>query len=163
MEPTRDPDDALVDLLDVLLEKGAVVEADVIITVADVPLVGLKLRAALAGMTTMTEYGIFEGWDVEKRRRRRDRSPRLGAPTEGRPESSDGPGVRPEGRERPVSDRPADGTPPARPETESPSSARPAADAPEDEEGEEDGQADPDGGDAPDESPDEEMSGPDHD
>lgn len=67
MQPTRD-DDAIVDLLDVILEKGAIVEADVIITVADIPLVGLKLRAALAGMTTMVEYGIFEDWDAAQRR-----------------------------------------------------------------------------------------------
>lgn len=67
MRPTRD-DDAIVDLLDVILEKGAIVEADVIITVADIPLVGLKLRAALAGMTTMVEYGVFEDWDAAQRR-----------------------------------------------------------------------------------------------
>ena len=67
MQPTKD-DDAIVDLLDVILERGAIVEADVIITVADIPLVGLKLRAALAGMTTMVEYGIFEDWDAAQRR-----------------------------------------------------------------------------------------------
>lgn len=70
MKPSRTDDDALVDLLDVLLRDGVVVEADVILTVADVPLVGVKLRAAIAGMTTMTEYGMFEEWD----RRRRSRS-----------------------------------------------------------------------------------------
>lgn len=67
MQPTRD-DDAIVDLLDVILEKGAIVEADVIITVADIPLIGLKLRAALAGLTTMVEYGMFEEWDAAQRR-----------------------------------------------------------------------------------------------
>ena len=63
MKPTNDPDDAVVDLLDVVMEEGVVVEADVLITVADVPLLGLKLRAALAGMTTMTEYGMLTGFD----------------------------------------------------------------------------------------------------
>ncbi|RRJ29547.1 gas vesicle protein GvpM [Halocatena pleomorpha] len=72
MRPTKRDDDAVVDLLDVILRDGAVLEADAIITVADIPLVGLKLRAALAGMTTMTEYGIFEGWDWQYRRRARD-------------------------------------------------------------------------------------------
>jgi hypothetical protein len=71
MKPTRDTNDAVVDLVDVILRDGAVVEADVIITVADIPLIGLKLRAALAGMTTMTEYGLFEEWDAVQRRRSR--------------------------------------------------------------------------------------------
>lgn len=69
MQPSRADDDVIVDLLDVILRDGAVIEADVIISVADVPLVGLKLRAALAGMTTMTEYGMFEEWDRRQRRR----------------------------------------------------------------------------------------------
>lgn len=59
MKPARDRD-AVVDLLDVALRDGVVVEADVVIGVADVPLVGISLRAAIAGMTTMTEYGVFE-------------------------------------------------------------------------------------------------------
>lgn len=69
MRPTKRDDDGVVDLLDVILRDGAVLEADAIITVADIPLVGLKLRAALAGMTTMTKYGIFEEWDWRYRRR----------------------------------------------------------------------------------------------
>lgn len=66
MKPDRE-NEALVDLLDVILEKGVVLQADVVITVADVPLVGVSLRAAVAGMTTMTEYGYFEEWDLENR------------------------------------------------------------------------------------------------
>jgi hypothetical protein len=62
MEPRRD-DDALVGLLDTLVERGVVVDADLVIAVGDVPLVGVRLRAALAGMSTMTEHGYFEGWD----------------------------------------------------------------------------------------------------
>lgn len=68
MEPKRADDDVIVDLLDVILRDGAVIEADAIISVADIPLIGLKLRAALAGMATMTEYGIFEEWDRQQRR-----------------------------------------------------------------------------------------------
>jgi hypothetical protein len=68
-KPSRDDEDAIVDLLDVIMRDGAIVEADVIITVADIPLVGLKLRAALAGMTTMIEHGMFEDWDAAHRRR----------------------------------------------------------------------------------------------
>ena len=68
MQPSRADEDVVVDLLDVILRDGAVVEADVVISIADIPLVGLKLRAAIAGMTTMTQYGMFEDWDREQRR-----------------------------------------------------------------------------------------------
>jgi hypothetical protein len=63
MKPSREREDALVDLVDVILEEGVVLQADVIVSVAEVPLLGVKLRAALAGMVTMTEYGLFEDWD----------------------------------------------------------------------------------------------------
>lgn len=69
MKPSRTDEDAVVDLLDVLLRDGVVVEADVIVSVADIPLVGVKLRAAVAGMTTMTEYGMFESFDRAHRAR----------------------------------------------------------------------------------------------
>lgn len=72
MKPTQ-PEDGIVDLVDVVLRDGAIIQADVIITVADVPLVGLKLRAALAGMDTMTDYGLFEAWDERQRDRHRER------------------------------------------------------------------------------------------
>ncbi|GAB3674112.1 gas vesicle protein GvpM [Halopiger thermotolerans] len=67
MRPRKD-DEALVDVLDVLLRDGAILRADVIVSVADIPLVGIKLTAAIAGMRTMQEYGLFEEWDLEHRR-----------------------------------------------------------------------------------------------
>ncbi|WP_423999123.1 gas vesicle protein GvpM [Haloarcula salina] len=66
MDPTREGD-AVVDLLDVLLRDGVIVQADVVVTVADVPLIGISLRAAIAGMTTMRDYGYFEDWDDDAR------------------------------------------------------------------------------------------------
>ena len=72
MKPSKPENGAVVDLVDAILRDGVVLQADVIISVADIPLVGLKLRAALAGMDTMTEYGIFEEWDATHRRRARD-------------------------------------------------------------------------------------------
>jgi hypothetical protein len=63
MEPTRDKHATLVDLLDRVLDKGLVINADIIITVADIPLLGVNLRAALAGMETMIKYGIMKDWD----------------------------------------------------------------------------------------------------
>jgi hypothetical protein len=62
MEPINDKH-AIVDLVDVLLKKGAVIKADLIITVADVPLVGLSLHAVIAGMTMMQEYGMLAKFD----------------------------------------------------------------------------------------------------
>ncbi|KUO39475.1 MAG: gas vesicle protein GvpM [Hadesarchaea archaeon DG-33-1] len=61
MRPTREC--GLVELLDKILDKGVVLNADVIISVAGVPLVGVSLRAALAGIETMLDYGIMEAWD----------------------------------------------------------------------------------------------------
>ncbi|MFD1562135.1 gas vesicle protein GvpM [Haloarchaeobius amylolyticus] len=66
MRPRKD-DDAFVDVLDVLLRDGAILRADVIVSVAEIPLVGIKLTAAIAGMETMTEYGLFEEWDTSRR------------------------------------------------------------------------------------------------
>ena len=78
MKPTKDEDHAIVDVLDVILREGAMIQADVLISVADIPLVGVNLRAAVAGMTTMREYGFFENWDVEKRRASEDRHAEFG-------------------------------------------------------------------------------------
>lgn len=69
MKPTREGSHALVDLVDVLLREGAVVDADVVVSVAGVPLVGISLRAAVAGMATMTEYGLLTEWDETHRAR----------------------------------------------------------------------------------------------
>jgi hypothetical protein len=65
MVPERDS--SLVEILDRLLNKGAVLNADLIITVAGIPLIGLNLRAALASMETMLEYGVMEDWDRNSR------------------------------------------------------------------------------------------------
>jgi hypothetical protein len=69
MNPTRDRPHAIVDLLDILLRDGAVLDADVVIAVDGVPLVGIRLQAAVAGMATMTEYGMLVEWDRDHRRR----------------------------------------------------------------------------------------------
>jgi hypothetical protein len=67
MEPTRNAHATLVDLLDRVLDKGLVIHADLIISVAGVPLIGVNLRAALAGMETMLEYGVMKEWDERTR------------------------------------------------------------------------------------------------
>lgn len=61
-------DGALVDLLDRVLDKGVALDADLIISVSGIPLVGLNLRAAVAGMETMLRYGLMREEDREIRR-----------------------------------------------------------------------------------------------
>ncbi|MFQ6029960.1 MAG: gas vesicle protein, partial [Dehalococcoidia bacterium] len=79
MEPTRDGRYTLVDLLDRVLTKGIVIRADLVISVAGIPLIGVNLNAAIAGMETMLKYGIMQPWDEqirswerEDRKRRQD-------------------------------------------------------------------------------------------
>lgn len=67
MEPTRNTHATLVDLLDRILDKGLVINADIIISVAGIPLIGVNLRAALAGMETMLKYGVMQAWDEKSR------------------------------------------------------------------------------------------------
>jgi hypothetical protein len=67
MQPTRDTPATLVDLLDRVLEKGLVLNADLIINVAGIPLIGVNLRAYLAGIETMLKYGIWQDWDEAQR------------------------------------------------------------------------------------------------
>lgn len=69
MDPlTRSPA-TLVDLLDRVLDRGLVLNADIIVSLAGVPLIGINLRAALAGMETMTRYGLMRDWDNDIRTR----------------------------------------------------------------------------------------------
>ncbi len=64
MEPIRERSATLVDLLDRVLDKGLIIHADVIISLSGIPLIGVNLRAAIAGMETMLEYGIMRDWDA---------------------------------------------------------------------------------------------------
>lgn len=67
MKPTKDLECTLVDVLDRILDKGIILNADVIIHVAGIPLIGINLRAALAGIETMLDYGMMEAWDESVR------------------------------------------------------------------------------------------------
>jgi hypothetical protein len=66
MQPSRDG--ALIDLIDSILVKGVILQADVIISVSGVPLIGVNLKAAIAGLTTMVDYGMMGTWDEQIRR-----------------------------------------------------------------------------------------------
>ena len=52
----------IVELIDRILEKGAILNADLIITVAEVPLLAANLRLALASVETMLKYGVMNDW-----------------------------------------------------------------------------------------------------
>lgn len=57
----------LSDLLDRVLDKGLVLHLDLLICLAGVPLLGVSLRAVLAGMETMLDYGLMADWDAAQR------------------------------------------------------------------------------------------------
>ena len=79
MEPTRELHGTISDLLDRVLDKGLIINADVIITLSGIPLIAVNLRAAIAGMETMLEYGVMTDWDEATRERehklREERTP----------------------------------------------------------------------------------------
>ena len=49
----------IVELIDRTLNKGVILNADLVITVADVPLLAANLRLALASVETMLKYGVM--------------------------------------------------------------------------------------------------------
>jgi DNA-directed RNA polymerase subunit RPC12/RpoP len=58
IEASRDRGSTLVDLIDRVLDKGLVINADITVSVAGVELLGIKLRAALASFETAAKYGL---------------------------------------------------------------------------------------------------------
>ena len=54
----------IVELIDRTLNKGVILNADLVITVADVPLLAANLRLALASVETMIKYGVMNDWLV---------------------------------------------------------------------------------------------------
>lgn len=58
LEPSRDGAGTLVDVIDRILDKGLVINADITVSVAGVELLGVKIRAALASFETAAKYGL---------------------------------------------------------------------------------------------------------
>ena len=58
IEATKDTSVTLVDVIDRVLDKGLVINADIAISVAGVELLGIKIRAALASFETAAKYGL---------------------------------------------------------------------------------------------------------
>ncbi len=55
---SADSGGGLPEAIDKILEKGLVINADITVSVADVELLGVKVRAALASFETAAEYGL---------------------------------------------------------------------------------------------------------
>ena len=58
----QNTDIGIVELIDRALNKGVILNADLIVTVADVPLLAANLKLALASVETMLKYGVMNDW-----------------------------------------------------------------------------------------------------
>jgi L-cysteine desulfidase len=58
LQATRDESATLVDVVEKILDKGLVINADICVSVAGVELLGIKIRAALASFETAAKYGL---------------------------------------------------------------------------------------------------------
>jgi ribosomal protein L37AE/L43A len=58
LEPRRDGEGSLAHVVETLLDKGLVLNADIMVSVAGVELLGIRLRAALASFETASRYGL---------------------------------------------------------------------------------------------------------
>ncbi len=56
-KPTRRQAD-LADVLELILDKGIVINADIAITVGQTEMIGIEIRAAIASFETAAEYGL---------------------------------------------------------------------------------------------------------
>lgn len=54
----RDSTGSLADVIDRILDKGVVINADITVSVVGVELLGIKIRAALASFETAAMYGL---------------------------------------------------------------------------------------------------------
>jgi len=58
LEPDRNSNGSLIDVIDRILDKGLVINADIAVSVAGVELLGIKIRATLASFETAAKYGL---------------------------------------------------------------------------------------------------------
>jgi ribosomal protein L37AE/L43A len=58
IEAQKEAGTTLVDVIDRVLDKGLVINADIMVSLAGVELLGIKLRAALASFETAARYGL---------------------------------------------------------------------------------------------------------
>lgn len=67
MEPVNSYEAGVTDLLERILDKGVMIRLDLVISVADIPLIGLQAQLAIASIETMNKYGMMTDWDTETR------------------------------------------------------------------------------------------------
>jgi len=58
LQATKNEASGLADVIDRVLDKGLVINADICVSVAGVELLGIKIRAALASFETAARYGL---------------------------------------------------------------------------------------------------------
>lgn len=58
LEPTRERGSTLADVVELILDKGLVINADITVSVAGVELLGIKIKAALASFETAARFGL---------------------------------------------------------------------------------------------------------
>lgn len=58
MQPQKSGEGTLTHVIETLLDKGLVINADITVSVAGVELLGIRIRAALASLETAARYGL---------------------------------------------------------------------------------------------------------
>jgi len=58
LQATRGESSGLADVIDRVLDKGLIINADIGVSVAGVELLGIRIRAALASFETAAKYGL---------------------------------------------------------------------------------------------------------
>jgi ribosomal protein L37AE/L43A len=58
MQPQKSGDNTLTHVIETLLDKGLVINADITVAVGGVELLGIRIRAALASIETAARYGL---------------------------------------------------------------------------------------------------------
>ncbi len=107
-KPTRKQSD-LADVLELVLDKGIVINADIAVTVGETELLGIEIRAAIASFETAAEYGLAfpSGTDMRRVEQASGRDPLevengeevnlgINASEGGSNENSDPPSARPD-------------------------------------------------------------------
>ena len=58
LRPEKDSDNGLAAVIDRVLDKGLIINADITVSVSGTELLGIKIRAALASFATAAQYGL---------------------------------------------------------------------------------------------------------
>jgi hypothetical protein len=84
--PMRHTSD-LADMVELLLDKGVVVNADIAVTIGETELLSVKIRAAIASFETAAQYGLEFPDGTDPERIQAAASPSRGVPSESDPDA----------------------------------------------------------------------------